>query len=1040
MQSLSNTKVTVKVPRIPTGVFLKPKGNEVMRKRKDSLSAAVGLHNLVALKQVNSSEDSLREPKYPGSELRKARGGDYAAGTTPFLDLYLNVRYKMFTSKSERASLVSYTGMSEVFGLPTNGRPPEIQGQTAADFLVEILLRALLTKYGQADANTGYRLASGINYLGLDSDLKQKVGTSITVKRVAGGFRVKLPILAGPVTSVFKLMNVGLGVDQGTIDSSYDVLRQQALVDNTTNPVQGNIHSSRLEIPSSASRAVDPQDLNYLRQASPEFSIDVSGGLCVGYVTLTCTNAEASYLTATNADNIRPTMLIQSLMVWSENNMMNRGKGAVPNFTMPLSTIVRTTVGKSKPRVDTNGLCVGGDGEPLYLPHAVNNVYKYEEAMYRLFRDDGQSLQATGPDLKEMTYIKKDGEGKLADHGVKSMPVILDWYNSKFAYTTATEGSKGIPVLKVEDLSTVVAANPTTYMNILHRPYSKVVSSSLTILSNIGSSLGVDMGSMGISPSIIDQTILEIGKSQGYEKHEYEHLPVATIAIAANPYPRSNTRKEYEAAIGLYDPMQDENVESSHAQAQKIMEQVQGVSDPATYGAGNLVPAHPIAVKFRDYLRTVLAKIDSDPEAIYGSGSVLSQSNAVAIGKMLLLAAENYNGLRSSISEYMSKYASRHPNPDYVPEAVPYITTSKDELGSPVRLQNHQVKTASQLAGMPPYAIIGAHPGGGKTMSITYDILYHMKKGNTGPFIVCCPLDLVADYIKEFVFASSGRINTIPVNTAIFRSMEESKEQEGSLSRIIQAAPVNTVLVVAHNALIIDSMEVGYGTSSVDVFPMVDYLRSYAPSYIAIDEVQKMKNEPTSLHKAARRLVASDSVKYVRIASGTLVDNVLSDLSVVALLNPTVLGDRKRLEEEYTEVIDGKRVPKRGAELAIKSKLFSNMTVCISNRREWARVLPPDTRMWITSYKAPDENGQLVDRPLALTGLQLLAHDSMLVEAMKQASFNDGFSFSKPSSDDRYKDVRVGNIDEFRAAFIKLMNDIKCEPQVYCLARRVTTR
>lgn len=73
--------------------------------------------------------------------------------------------------------------------------------------------------------------------------------------------------------------------------------------------------------------------------------------------------------------------------------------------------------------------------------------------------------------------------------------------------------------------------------------------------------------------------------------------------------------------------------------------------------------------------------------------------------------------------------------------------------------------------------------------------------------------------------------------------------------------------------------------------------------------------------------------------------------------------------------------------------------------------------------------------------IQIMKEDTnMLVEAMKQASFNDGFSFSKPSSDDRYKDVRVGNIDEFRAAFIKLMNDIKCEPQVYCLARRVTTR
>ena len=72
--------------------------------------------------------------------------------------------------------------------------------------------------------------------------------------------------------------------------------------------------------------------------------------------------------------------------------------------------------------------------------------------------------------------------------------------------------------------------------------------------------------------------------------------------------------------------------------------------------------------------------------------------------------------------------------------------------------------------------------------------------------------------------------------------------------------------------------------------------------------------------------------------------------------------------------------------------------------------------------------------------IQIMKEDTnMLTEAIEQANFNECVTFSKPLGDDRYRDVRVENIDDFITAFLKLLNDIKCEPQVYCLARRVTT-
>lgn len=71
--------------------------------------------------------------------------------------------------------------------------------------------------------------------------------------------------------------------------------------------------------------------------------------------------------------------------------------------------------------------------------------------------------------------------------------------------------------------------------------------------------------------------------------------------------------------------------------------------------------------------------------------------------------------------------------------------------------------------------------------------------------------------------------------------------------------------------------------------------------------------------------------------------------------------------------------------------------------------------------------------------IQIMKEDTeMLADVIRSAKFNGCFAHAHSPEDDRYANIRAVDDYEFKAAFINLMDDIMREPQVYCLARRVT--
>ena len=276
------------------------------------------------------------------------------------------------------------------------------------------------------------------------------------------------------------------------------------------------------------------------------------------------------------------------------------------------------------------------------------------------------------------------------------------------------------------------------------------------------------------------------------------------------------------------------------------------------------------------------------------------------------------------------------------------------------------------------------------TVLAILDVLRQIDRGEKGPFIIACPANLVPDYVAELSFATAGKINPIPITTEVWNL--HSRTLKDSLRSIVKTAPVNTVLIVSYRVLSLGSYDVCYGSDIITVYPVIQFLRSFRPTYAFFDECHSLKTPDAAQHQAALKLMSG--IKKKRLASGTMVANTLTDLvGQIKLLDPTLFGSLEDFTTEYTETVEGskKRKPRAGAETAVKNILFSNMVIAGADRKQWAYKLPKQERNFIR---------------VQLTPLQQVTHDYLL-----SVIFNMSGS-GEPSSGDDYGSSEGDNAGE----------------------------
>lgn len=250
----------------------------------------------------------------------------------------------------------------------------------------------------------------------------------------------------------------------------------------------------------------------------------------------------------------------------------------------------------------------------------------------------------------------------------------------------------------------------------------------------------------------------------------------------------------------------------------------------------------------------------------------------------------------------------------------------------------HQVEAHKTLRRRPRYATIFIAPGGGKTMIGLSDIAALMQElddlGEEGirPLIIC-PTNLVANWADDLHKLVDGW-NVVPLTSNTVNTWGEERMYD-----VIQQAPRNTIYVAGLSFLQTGTFNVDIGGVRVRVRGAVEFVNRFNFSYVLLDESHKVKNfsggqSGSQTHFNTKAVFTAPSVRYARIATGTLVtDRVRDIVGQAALMTPAMFGDN--LDVAYDGAKDDIEMIRRA------HSRMANHTAFISfKRKHWAFMLP----------------------------------------------------------------------------------------------------
>lgn len=335
---------------------------------------------------------------------------------------------------------------------------------------------------------------------------------------------------------------------------------------------------------------------------------------------------------------------------------------------------------------------------------------------------------------------------------------------------------------------------------------------------------------------------------------------------------------------------------------------------------------------FRKAVASINELVQNSFETLCVKFSVQTACRVVAFTRLLSLYGDQFDIVQSRDREARRCYETQRIDPNYHPDSIPYLEDERFLLP-------HQGRGQNLLRESPQFAILSVAAGGGKTTMIITDILKMMKLGQVKRALVMCPAHLVAQYVKEFVYFTGGRVNVIAANSY---TMHKRRHGIEGIEAMIRNSPVNTVVVTDYNIGLgkTKKQPIGYGVAPTSVFPVVEMLRRFRFDYVACDESHFLKGV-TGRQSAVARLISE--IHYKRLASGTVTPNSLVDLvKQVALMDPTVFGSQSDFVEKYALETRGDKVMKwrPNAEIEMMAQLKSSIVMVSAKRKEWAALLP----------------------------------------------------------------------------------------------------
>jgi hypothetical protein len=765
--------------------------------------------------------------------------------------------------------------------------------------------------------------------------------------------------------------------------------------------------------------------------------------------TFIITQPEAEYLcnckwVELRLSDIYPTLIDWTASVFGRYSRLPKTITKVSMIANEVKDVLATSEpGKVKPRTGVSGIVADINGDYYVIPE-VDQSAEYEQLLMEFgLQEDGSyswnQIKKLGKEQPAEGLPPEEDEEGEGDEGENyrvgeenindlnpgqrkklpaNMPIFSDWLNDKFVYSN-TAGN-----LAVYDLSDTVPATAYHFTQFFD---TKIKGGE---------------GREGGMAAFLNQMVNVAG---GFDSSIWNESVVASDA-------KVRSSRDLMNAVDRVVPHSDMRARSfADAMSRAFLIQKvyagEGGADAVYQGRDNiryeyvkiedLVPNSQFdAFKFVGRIVTKAAEaIENNMEVLYNRMSVMSALKLLAVARMMKESAPAAKQIRELDTKERNAYINQGVDPTYKPAPIANIKELKinkktGEVESGLVFQPHQAKIDNLMREHPKCAAYPVDAGGGKTILLMTNILREMQAGVCKRPIIACPSTLVNQYVEEAVFVTEGRVNIIPVTNQTVRMHGLE-----TIAKMIEQAPPNTIVVTDFDFVKGKSKILSYGNRSIIMWNNAEWLRQFEFDLMCVDECHKLKNISSARRQAVARLM--QDIPYKRIASGTLVDDTLTDLvSQIALMDPTIFGSQEKFKADYGDDVRGNKVLswKKGSQEAIQQKIRDNMIWAQARRKEWASLLPPaKEEFWAVDLS---ENQRLLYDSILQETTDLIeeamSKDPELKEALESGDetlADDLEAMLRPYLSRLERFLSAPEVDELAPVFLKTEDD-KISPKV----------
>jgi len=372
-----------------------------------------------------------------------------------------------------------------------------------------------------------------------------------------------------------------------------------------------------------------------------------------------------------------------------------------------------------------------------------------------------------------------------------------------------------------------------------------------------------------------------------------------------------------------------------------------------------------------------------------------------------LLHKSNHSQVSRTILPLAIMFSKYIPNKDlYFREAEELVESNKGDPSvdeSDIQIAGsvdgaqmfpHQVRAHGSLRKRPAFSILDIAPGGGKTTLGVTDIasmvteLNELGQDKIKP-IILCPDGLIKNWVDDMKIFTGNNWNMLPVNSTILSRWGYEKLEE-----TIRNAPPNTIVVCGFQFLNNKKETIVVGTHSVNISNNLEFMKRFGFDYICIDESHKLKKKSSQRHKNIKQFTTGSHVRFLRLATGTLISDRVSDIvGQASLYNGHIFRDGEVSRTAVSDVspsvsVNGDEVPlwQVDSPQRARQKLGRYASVITMKKKEWAFMLPSPIETFIAVPMVPDNEGATAAEREAveLGEMHKQLYDAVLQESVEE--------------------------------------------------------